>query len=210
VHPFPNPLLVGRTGAVVTLNPADKAAAITLTQGNLRAAKTTDSRWVGVRATAGKSSGKGYFEVSVVVTVVNTGTSGCGVGVANATAALDGASTYLGADSNSIGLFTDGTQRQGGSSSAGTTSDWGPAGSSVAVAVDYGARKFWVKNLPSGSWNGDPVAGTGGTTITATGALFPAVCVYASTTPDTIQINFGASAFVGTPPTGYSAQNNLP
>jgi len=54
----------GGGGAVTTWNPADKAAGITLSQGNLRATSTASLS--SVRATTGKSTGKWQFELTAL------------------------------------------------------------------------------------------------------------------------------------------------
>ncbi len=182
-----------------TLNPLDKAASIVLSNGNLRAT-AGDVTWASVRATNAKSSGKWYLEA----TSINS-TSNLVFGLANSTQSL---ASYLGDSNNSVGYYTGtGTIKQNTSVLA-TAASWASANDVAEIAVDLDAHLFWARKA-GGSWNGtgaDPAAGTGGVSILS-GTLYPAVSVFTSVGPDAIQVNFGATAFTGTVPSGFSAWN---
>jgi hypothetical protein len=82
----------------------------------------------------------------------------------------------------------------------------------VSIAVDFGAKLFWVAT--NGEWAGDPSAGTGGASFTSTAALCPFLddTSGASGNNCTWNINFGQRPFAYTPPTGFKAlcTKNLP
>lgn len=73
-----------------TWNPADKAALVTLSNGNLTAESST-TNWRSARSTISKTSGKWYWEITMT-----TGTEFY-VGVARSTATLE---NYIGADAD--------------------------------------------------------------------------------------------------------------
>jgi len=179
-----------------TWSPTDKSTpGITLSAGNLTATSTDFN--VGVRATAGFSTGKYYHEI-----LMSNGGGGTAVacGLAPASAPLNnlGAGAVV-ASSNTI--FLSG-------SSVGTLPGM-VNGCIVGIAVDLGARLVWFRIAPSGNWNNsgtaDPATGTGGVNISSlSGALYPIFQVafglsYAATA------NFGASAFSGTTPAGFTS-----
>jgi len=201
------------TSAVTTLNPSDKAANIVLSAGNLQATTNSGTTWTAVRATTNKSAGKFYYEVTNIVTITFPGVTGVGVGIANSTFNLDvgtGVGSYLGYDNQGIGFFDYGAIWSNGLNVA-TDTPWETAGDMAAVAVDIGAKLFWARQIPFGNWNGnpsaDPATGVGGISFPSglTAAIFPAVCCLGSTDPETIKINFGATTFTGSVPSGFSA-----
>lgn len=89
----------GPTGT--TWNPADKNAAIVLSNGN-RTAATTTSNHKAVRSTTSKTSGIWYAEVTRLRPTSNTSDL---IGIANASATL---SSYLGDGAQSLGATWDG------------------------------------------------------------------------------------------------------
>ncbi|HTT82247.1 MAG TPA: hypothetical protein VMF67_02075, partial [Rhizomicrobium sp.] len=78
----------------------------------------------------------------------------------------------------------------------------------VQLCVDFGAQLFWVTNN-GGYWNGNinasPANGTGGISFSTIpgGPWFVGYC--SANAGDQATVNFGASAFNYTPPTGFSA-----
>jgi hypothetical protein len=173
-----------------TWNAADKSASITLSNGNLTFASGASNQ--GVRATIGKSSGKYYFECAFTA-------MGGYLGLAQTTTPFNGTT-------NAVGVaLTSGWIQVNGSS----VTNIGGLASPVAVAVDLGAKRIWFRALPSGNWNGNasynPATNVGGVDITAvTGAaLYPAVVVVLSSDGGTA--NFGASAFTGAVPSGFTS-----
>lgn len=173
-----------------TLDPANKGAAITLSLGNLKAASTAAGL---ARSTSTKAAGKVYFEVTV-------GTAAAGgrthIGVVNSAANL---ADEPGFDANGwsyggAGVF-DTNSVTSGTPATYTTADV------INVAVDAGIGSIWFGK--NGVFNGSPSAGSGAAFTGMTGPFYASIGW--STGINDSTINFGASAFVSTPPTGFSA-----
>jgi hypothetical protein len=173
-----------------TWNPADKSASVTLSNGDLTFASAASNQ--GVRATTGKSSGKYYFECTFTA-------MGGYLGLAQTTTPFNGTTNAVGVTPGSGWIQVNGS----------SVINIGGLPSPVAVAVDLGAKKIWFRASPSGNWNGnasyDPATNVGGVDITtvAGAALYPAVIVVLSTNGGTA--NFGASAFTGAVPAGFTS-----
>lgn len=145
--------------SVGAFDPAAKAAAITLSNGNLTLASS--ALHSGVRGTAGRAAGKYYFEVAV------SGPQGTTIGIATAASNFG----YIGNDAAGYGYYDTGAVITGGVSTGGYAT-FG-AGAVIGVAVDLTAAKIWWSR--NGAWqNGDPAAGTGGRAITPA-TYYPAV-----------------------------------
>lgn len=188
-----------------TLNPADKKnGLLTLSNGNLTATSTDSGGNNWVRSTTSQT-GKRYVEFKV-----DTYAASHAFGISDLSAI-----TYVGADAHSFGLYGNGF---GGIN--GTFPDWGggagtpyntfTTGDTVCMAVDLTAKKVWWK-INAGGWNGgfgDPVAGTGGNDISAyTGT--PHYIIVSGGLNFVSTVNFGATAFTYTPPSGYSSWNGV-
>lgn len=194
----------GTTGTPVTWDPTTPTA-VTLSGGNLVATNTgTTSVDQGVRVatTAGKVTGKYYFEVTW--TTVNQAGGNVGVGVGTP------ASTYTGmgnGGTTGIHHYLGGSTYSNGSQVSGGTGGW-TQGQISGVAVDLDNRRFWVRASPSGIWNGNgannPATNVGGFVIPA-GTMVP-FCTFGGSggvANNALTANFGASAFSGTAPSGY-------
>lgn len=183
----------GSGGGGVTLDPGDVEGGITLSNGDLTA--TRDSSAAAFRswaiATDGVASGKRRFQVTIDASSTSEFTIGL-VGPAYLSR-----STYLGQNAQSIGLNHGG----GGGSGAGVIYNAGtqygggttlPTGAVVDVFMDADAGKVWfAKN--GVILNGDPAAGTGGTTVTMGKAWYPAAWLYGPSTA--VTFNFGDTAW---------------
>jgi hypothetical protein len=185
-------------------NPADKAN-IALSNGNLTSTCTGSSGAIGVRAGTGKTSGKYYFEVLMTGW---SGTSG-GVGICTLAKAFDsgGVTTAASAAVSKAAGGTNGSIYVNGASS-GKALGSRVNGDVIGVAVDLNAKLIWFRAAPSGNWNGiateNPATGTGGISIGAlSGALYP--CDLPTNTSDIRTAKFGASAFSGAVPSGFTA-----
>lgn len=170
-------------------NPADAAAGISFSNGNLTVASTSGANQ-NVRSNVGRASGRWRFEATMV------GTTKVAIGVANATKSLtEGAF----ATTNSIGYYSDGGVGYNGGAVA--TYDTYTHGDVITVDFDVDAGKVWFwKN--GVCQNGDPDAGTGGIAIASGSPLYAFFCaepVGASATA-----NFGTSRFVA-PPNSFKA-----
>jgi hypothetical protein len=190
-----------------TLNPADKDTHITLSNGNLTAVGTAG--WTGlVRSVSPQSAGKFYWE-----TTFNATQSQSGVGLAIGSLAV-ATQTFSNAGTGKSGLiqlgnvFVDGsaTLTVGGVPASNVSFGTVPSGAVICVAVDLTAQLIWWRLGAGGNWNNsagrDPVAGTGGVSIPNVGTAYPTDCFGGA---DTLISNFGASAFVGAVPSGFTA-----
>lgn len=176
-------------------NPADKSAAMALSNSNLTAAAGTGSIWV--RGDVSHGSGKYYWEAKLD----NSWNANSGIGLAPSTTnpIVGGISSGLTAVAANGGCYVSGVSF----AALGAIG----SGASVGIAADLGARLVWYRVLPSGNWNAsgaaDPGAGVGGINISSlVGNLFPIFAAYAS--PDQATGNFGATGFMSTSPTGFS------
>jgi hypothetical protein len=198
---------VACSGAVTTWNPADKEATLTLSGGNLVA--TIGSVTGGVRATVPKSSGKLYFEVTPTG---GSGQSTVGICTAAANMANLYSSNWVGGAGLIIGngfVYSNGTstgkQIEGGSIAFPTT---------IGIAIDFPNSLMWVRTIGgsnNGFWNGsssnNPATGVGGAGISAlfpSNLGYPVVSMFGAS-GEVRTVNFGASAFVGTVPSGFTA-----
>jgi hypothetical protein len=182
------------------------ATNVTLSPNSLTATHSSTATDSGVRASHAKSSGKWYFEVTV-----ND---------------LDGANDAIGFITQYgtyTNLVTNGTncvafyRGTGNIYSNGIyqTHTIGPIadGDIIFVAIDLDADKVWFRKT-SGAWNGNntthnPDTGLGGLSCSnfSTTTLTPVVGFGGSGAQvgDNVTFNFGATAFVGTVPTGFNA-----
>lgn len=160
-------------------NPADKAAGVVLTGGNLTASCGSSES---VRSTFGATAGKYYWELTYP-----SGVSGIMAGVATSSSNIDRWPGYdaeaWAAESLTGHVYTSGSTI--GSSSAGAPT------TTLSVLLDATAKtlKFWADGVDFG------------VTITLTGSQFYATVGHTGT----ITANFGATAFNHTPPAGYEA-----
>ena len=188
--------LGGGVATVRTWNPSDKSASIVLTNGNLTATQSGVSGPYGVRGTTSKTSGKYYFEVTVV-TIASLFPS---IGVADATHVL---TTNLGTvDAVSAGYRASGLL-QANSGVTGIAATALANNDVVGVAVDITNHLiYWAKN---NTWqnSANPSAGTGGIDYITTAAVFPAMSCNADT--GSVTVNLGATAFTYTAPSGFTS-----
>jgi hypothetical protein len=161
----------------VTWNPSDKAAGITLSNGNLTAhmASDTDYAECGVRATIA-ISGKKYFRL--VMDDLSGSDPNTGVGIASVGATLtatypttyscvgNGTHATLVADLSTI-LLNNAYAADGPATLA--------VNDIIDVAVDTTNNKFWIRKNGAGAWtgDGDPATNTAGVSITAGQTWYP-------------------------------------
>lgn len=172
---------------------------MTLSGGNLTAT-TTVSNTGSVRAVQAQSTGKWYFEISGSISqttdyiggiVATASALPISVNVVNNATGIDGLQRLWVNNTNPLG-----------------TGALGTATVPLFVAADLGAKLIWFKLPGSAGWNGsgtaDPAAGTGGVSIAAlSGPFAPFSTVILG--GDHVTANFGASAFSGIVPSGYTA-----
>ena len=184
----------------LTLNPADKATQVTLSNGNLTAVATTGGAY-GVRgafAFGNGGNGKYYFEVKVVGTIAH-----CGIGVANLTSAMSGVNISSG---TAFVYVDNGATLVNGV--AGITVAVCANGDTLCVAVDVINNMIWYRTN-GGNWNNNssnnPSANVGGIDISAvTGSPYPFIFWNNAASP-TVTANFGAASFAQAAPGGFSA-----
>ena len=202
---------VSESGAVVPpITPVtwDSATSsnVTLSGGNLVATNTTGgSNICGARVPGSfKSSGKYYFEATITTFI---GGSGNGVGIA--LASVNYGDMSIVASGYNMVRFSNGTTYANGSLT-GTGLGARSAGDVIGVAIDLDNRQSWFRVAPSGNWNGsgtaNPATNVGGIAIPA-GAMCP-FCNFGgsgSAANNVTTANFGASAFSGAVPSGFTA-----
>lgn len=192
--------------AWATWDPAT-VTAVTLSGGDLVATNTgttSANQGAHVASGSGKTTGKYYFETTL--TLKNAG-GNCGVGIGTT------ASTYTNiggtATSGNMVYFNSGNMWTNGGST-GFTLSARATGDVVGVAVDLDNRRIWFRVAPSGQWNAsgsaNPATNNLGFVIPA-GTMVPFnVFGGASGVAGSIHTtNFGASAFTGAVPSGFTA-----
>jgi len=178
-----------------TWNPSDKNAGITLSGGNLIATRTSGTNGSG-RATNGLSAGLVYAEFTI--TAVGNDPQ---VGFANSSALL---ADWLGQDANGWGYDTNGQFYNNGANVS--TPGAYTTGDVLGLAINFTTGKAWWRK--NGTWNGDPVAGTGQAVSGLTGTLYLAWGFFSGTS-ESITLNTGGSSFAGSIPSGYAAWGPL-
>jgi len=180
-----------------TWSPTDKQPNIVLSSDLLTASepKGTGSVNDSVRAVLGRTSGRYYFELTIVTYGSGTYNE---VGVGTSTLSLE-----LAPSDDGCGYDRGGSARCSSSGGSKMLSAYAQ-GDVIGVAVDL--DKGFVYFRLNGVWqkSADPVAGTGGLafTLAAGSKLYPVANFSAG---DATRANFGGSPFSATPPTGYVA-----
>ena len=180
--------------SVVTWNPSDKDAGITLSNGDLDADGNV-AAFRAVRATIGKSSGKYYFEL-----LINTITSsGVVSGVLNSTAAL---TTYVGNAASGRGVQSSGTSYATGFT-AGSSCGAFSATQVLGICFDMGTGKVFI--AINNTWQGssDPVAQTNPWATGLSGTVYAAHS--ASNAGNRATLRTKLADFTYSPPSGYSS-----
>jgi hypothetical protein len=183
-----------------TWDPAALGSGLALSGGNLTATYTGASSNNAGRANVSHSTGKFYWEFAWITSgaqaaaVMGFGTS--------AASPLSGYQIGI-SDSNSYGWTPNGNVYFNGA--LATTVPGAPPTHTGCIALDIGGGLVWFR-ADAASWNGsgtaDPATGVGGLSISALGVpLFPMFNTAANA--DQLTVNFGASAFVQTPPAGF-------
>jgi hypothetical protein len=187
----------------VTLNPSDKSSDIALSGGNLTATYTDDSNNGACRATQSFSSGKLYYEWQSG----GTNSSNCNAGWASASAALNS----MGSTTDSVNANQQFSQVKFNNGSLGAVSASAASGDWLGFAIDLGNKLVWVINWTQGhGWNNSgntTLSGVTGYSISGLTNLpwFPEVDFYGGEGNAVTLVNFGATAFQGTLPPGYSS-----
>lgn len=188
-----------------TLNPSDKGATVTLSNGNLSAAGAGAS-WQSVRSIASFTTELIYFEVTY--TTVNTAV-GIGFGTASSplTQFPGNTADTFGAGYTSI----DGNVYYNNGSIQFAPGTWTVATNTACIAVNGGLKRAWFRKGPAGNWNNNvsanPALGASGigwdysAGSMGSAPLFAMVSV--NRAGDVATVNFGATEFVGAVPAGF-------
>lgn len=191
--------------ATSTLNTANTNPAITLSSGNLKAVHTAASSTALSMGTPVLTSGKWYWE-ETITTIAGGTTVMVGLAIN-----FSSPSSVLGTQNGTIGYGSDGNVNIN-NSNVGTIATYA-TGSVVSVAVDIANQLIWFR-VNGGNWNNNiannPVTSVGGISITAAlnysnSSLLPTIGT--ATLNDSVTVNFGATGFSFTAPTGYASAN---
>jgi hypothetical protein len=185
----------------VTWNPADKASLITLSGGNLIAARTGADGYNSVRATTSRATsggGKYYFEC-----LVSGGAAAPGlmVGIAPPT---DSLTAFVGTGTTAYGYNSDNGQKY----TSGANSTYGSTyanGDVIGVALDFALRRIYFAKNNIWQNSGDPTTDTNYAFSIAAGTYFPMISLYYGAGAQTLVGRFKSSDFSYSPPSGYSS-----
>lgn len=168
-----------------TLNPSDIGTNMTLSGGNDVVTIGSIGGFRSGRAIQSFSTGKWYWEIKIT-NIGSGGANECLVGIGTSAATLG---NYLGSDTFGWAYDSSGQKQHGSGPAYGATFTTGDV---IGIALDLtaGTITFYKNGISQG------VAFTG-----ISGTLFPMVSGGANAV---MTCNFGATAFVYTPPTGFS------
>jgi hypothetical protein len=173
------------------------ASSVTLSNGNLTLTGVGGSGFNKANSTTAISSGKWYFEA----TLVSAGTD-TSIGISQG----NSSSSYPGQESTSYAYVLEKGQKFNNNSAAAYSSSL-TTGDVFMCAVDLDNNKlFFGKN---GTWlaSSNPITGAN-PAFTLTAGTYRAVARPYSTNSATF--NFGASTFAYTPPTGFTGLRSVP
>lgn len=193
-------ILLGSGAApAVTWNPADRDAAIILSNGNLTMASSLGG-WRTGRATVSKSSGKWYDEA---IMAGQSGTLSDIFGVCTGTYSL---TTFIGSGGGGWGIQGAGAAGQIRTFLAGSNADHAgliTTGQRAKIAIDIDAGNGWMAKVGA-AWigGGDPAAGTSPTfTFTPGTTLFFAGSAFSGTSGTITRV---AGSYTDTVPSGFT------
>ena len=207
-YPFTPPSGYGNAPIITSysaFDPAKKASGIALSNGNRTATHSGTNIFSRVGLATSKSSGKFYYEYKFG-SIVNVGNLGIGLAQAGTDwTTADGSFTWLGYTGEHIAWYPGQSATYHFNALAGSFAATVAANGIVGVAYDLDAKLIWHR-YANGNWNGNatynPATGIGGYSFAnASGAMVPAICLYAATEFGTI--NVGDTVFSGAPPSGF-------
>ena len=195
--PPPSTIQNVAAGNYATFNPIDTSGtAGSIADGNLKLTGGS-AAWYQSRCGFGMTSGKWYWEVTILST--NTSSNGITIGISNSSTLIAG---YVAGSQTNTWIYNNNSS--GRKNLNGTGSAYGIAYVTndvvgVAFDADAGTLTFYVNNSSQG------IAASSGLPNPA----FPVVSCYGT---DNVAINFGQRPFSYTPPSGFLPlnSNNLP
>lgn len=198
-----------------TLNASDKYSGIGLSGGNLSwtvdSVSTAGYFGAKARATVSQSTGKRYAEFKITSSP-GSGKHWIGICTSDAQLSAEPGGDADGGTHKDVGVYCSGTAFQiyiNGVSTVTTDNLSHTTNDFINLSVDLSAKRLYIaKNGTNAQISGvamNASAGTGGVDITSgvSGSMFP--CVGANNTTGTGTVNFGATSFNNTVPTGYSS-----
>jgi hypothetical protein len=195
---FSQTLLLGGSSLLSTWSPTDNNH-ITLSNGNLTATHSASASNTGVRSAYGQSTGKFYFELTMITTPGNGGW--VGLGTSTTSFAGGGGAAMCGLQCGNGNLYINGLYK-------GVTIGFGN-GDVVCAAVDMNNKLIWFR-INGGNWNGsgtaNPATGAGGFDIStpfSTGTAAYAMSGNDFNSGASFTANFGATSFAQTVPSGF-------
>lgn len=190
---------------IAIFNSSQTNSEIALTGGDLIATKNTTATNGIACCSSSFSTGLVYWETEVSFSAA----ANAGVGVANSASSV-ATNDWLGDVADSFGWYANGHVYNNGSQIA--TWDAYTSGQTVAIALDLTHNMIWGRVGAAGNWNSNgsanPATNTGGVSLNSSiyaSPVVPAISMYNITLPDSATANFGASTFVGTVPSGFTA-----
>ncbi|SCY72110.1 F5/8 type C domain-containing protein [Paenibacillus polysaccharolyticus] len=171
----------------VTLNPNDTGSGFTLSNGNLTFVSATDYR--AIRATHGKSYGKWYWEVRY-----DAGVRNVHIGISNKQFSLSG--NFVPDSTNWRTYYGNTGNKYPENTTYSTVWDVGNV-IGVALDLDNGTLEFYKNSVSMEVSH---------TNIKLLGEVFPTLGSFSGSSK-TVSINFGATPFVYSVPSGFKAYN---
>jgi len=189
-----------------TLNPSDKGATMTLSNGNLTVTKTGGT-WQSVRSIASFTTELIYFEVTYTTVVSNY----IGIGIGTASSPL---TQFPGNTADTFGAgYTsgDGTVYYNNGGALFSPGTWAVATNTACIAVNGGLKRAWFRKGPAGNWNNNvsanPALGASGIGWDYSAGSMGSAPLFAMVSlngnGDVATVNFGATDFVGAVPAGF-------
>lgn len=184
---------------IVTLNPSDKAASLTLSNGNLTVTKSSGGvAHCLVRATYGMTSGKWYWEAVIDATMTNSRE------IAAITKSTVSTGVQPGSSADGYGYNgINGVLYNNGAAVGGWGGGTYAIGDVIGIAFDANTGKLWFAK--NGTWidGSDPAAGTTPAVTAAAGTWYPTVGMCDQ--GGVASVRFDAADQTYSPPTGFSA-----
>jgi hypothetical protein len=178
------------------------SAQVSVTNNSLTATTTGTSTNLGVRSNSLKTTGKLYFEVLAGTQAFTGNVYNCGI--------LTSAGTFFNAwnGNNCFMVYTDGTIMSNNTNSGSVVAAW-TTGDVICFAIDLTARVAWLRKN-GGNWNGsgtaNPATGAGGIAFAPAVSFSPYISFgNGALVGDGFTANFGAAAFSGAVPSGFTA-----
>lgn len=186
----------------VTWNPADMAADLALSNGDLTVTKTTGDAVKAIRATLGRSTGKYYYEIYLDAA---GGAAGAYMIFGIANGSMNILTTAPGQDTNGYGYYQDTGEKYYNNVLSAFGGVFQTNGDVVGIAVDLDAGLIWWSLNNTFQASGNPAAGTNEAFSGISGTMFPCASLYRFFgSQHIITGQFKAADLTYSPPSGFS------